>query len=155
MYKNRQKLYYKIVMYRCLELRKTNTLNWGCHKVASSNMTCLVVHVFLQSDYTQYVFISKGPISKTGQISRFFKQWLVKFSKLSKNLFCSRFLSNPLVNVFNLSKRKLLLLHSNYHLFSCLDMLKLLCHSLDSAWLYNSQEFERNRFIFVFWANFD
>ena len=107
------------------------------------------------TNYTQYVLISKGPISKTGQISGFFKQWLMKFSKLSKNLFCSRFLSNPLVNVFNLSKSKLLLLHSNYHRFSCLDMLKLLCHSLDSAWLYNSQEFERNRFIFVFWANFD
>ena len=112
-------------------------------------------HVGKGTQYTQYVLISKGPISKTGQISRFFKQWLVKFSKLSKNLFCSRFLSNPLVNVFNLSKSKLLLLHSNYHRFSCLDMLKLLCHSLDSAWLYNSQEFERNRFIFVFWANFD
>ena len=63
--------------------------------------------------YTQYVLISKGPISKTSQISGFFKQWLVKFSKLSNNLFCSRFLSNPLVNFFNLSKSKLLLLHSN------------------------------------------
>ena len=48
------------------------------------------------TDYTQYVLISKGPISKTSQISGFFKQWLVKFSKLSNNLFCSRFLSNPL-----------------------------------------------------------
>ena len=65
------------------------------------------------SKYTQYVFISKGPISKTSQISGFFKQWLVKFSKLSNNLFCSRFLSNPLVNFFKLSKSKLLLLHSN------------------------------------------
>ena len=63
--------------------------------------------------YTQYVLISKGPISKTSQISGFFKQWLVKFSKLSNNLFCSRFLSNPLVNFFKLSKSKLLLLHSN------------------------------------------
>ena len=63
--------------------------------------------------YTQYGLISKGPISKTSQISGFFKQWLVKFSKLSNNLFCSRFLSNPLVNFFNLSKSKLLLLHSN------------------------------------------
>ena len=26
--------------------------------------------------YTQYVLISKGPISKTSQISGFFKQWL-------------------------------------------------------------------------------
>ena len=65
------------------------------------------------NSYTQYVLISKGPISKTSQISGFFKQWLVKFSKLSNNLFCSRFLSNPLVNFFKLSKSKLLLLHSN------------------------------------------
>ena len=62
-----------------------------------------------QGYYTQYVLISKGPISKTSQISGFFKQWLVKFSKLSNNLFCSRFLSNPLVNFFKLSKSKLLL----------------------------------------------
>ena len=84
--------------------------------------------------YTQYVLISKGPISKTSQISGFFKQWLVKFSKLSNNLFCSGFLSNPLVIFFNLSRNKLLLLHSNLLTsVSCLDMLKLLCHSLDSA----------------------
>ena len=63
----------------------------------------------LKLSYTQYVLISKGPISKTSQISGFSKQWLVKFSKLSNNLFCSRFLSNPLVNFFNLSKSKLLL----------------------------------------------
>ena len=63
--------------------------------------------------YTQYVLISKGPISKTSQISGFFKQWLVKFSKLSNNLFCSRFLSNPLVIFFNSTISKLLLLHSN------------------------------------------
>ena len=65
------------------------------------------------STYTQYLLISKGPISKTSQISGFFKQSLVKFSKLSNNLFCSRFLSNPLVIFFKLSKSKLLLLHSN------------------------------------------
>ena len=70
-------------------------------------------HFSLKHYYTQYVLISKGPISKTSQISGFFKQWLVKFSKLSNNLFCSRFLSNPLVNFFKLSKSKLLLLHSN------------------------------------------
>jgi hypothetical protein len=32
----------------------------------------------------------------------------VKFSKLSNHLFCSRFLSNPLVNFFNLSNKFLL-----------------------------------------------
>ena len=41
----------------------------------------------LKLSYTQYVLISKGPISKTSQISGFSKQWLVKFSKLSNNLF--------------------------------------------------------------------
>ena len=56
--------------------------------------------------YTQYVLISKGPISKTSQISGFSKQWLVKFSLLSNNLFCSRFLSNPLCSQFFQLKQK-------------------------------------------------
>ena len=67
----------------------------------------------VQHYYTQCVLISKGPISKTSQISGFFKQWLVKLSKFSNKLFCSRFISNPIVIFFNSSISKLLLLYSN------------------------------------------
>ena len=89
---------------------------WGLQSISNPvERPCIKVYKksIFWTTYTQYVLISKGPISKTSQISGFFKQWLVKFSKLSNNLFCSRFLSNPLVNFFKLSKSKLLLLHSN------------------------------------------
>ena len=99
--------------------RKNLQVNTNLHKMQSERKTSKLtvwfhlfggyLHRLYKYVYTQYVLISKGPISKTSQISGFFKQWLVKFSKLSNNLFCSRFLSNPLVNFFNLSKSKLLL----------------------------------------------
>ena len=84
---------------------------WTCWNM--SKLVQIQYDMNCYDSYTQYVLISKGPISKTSQISGFSKQWLVKFSKLSNNLFCSIFLSNPLVNFFKLSKSKWLLLHSN------------------------------------------
>ena len=114
--------------------------------------------------YTQYVLISKGPISKTSQISGFFKQWLVKFSKLSNNLFCSRFLSNPLVNFFKLSISKLLLLHSNLlplvflseydQTFVSFFRFSLYCFNLKKVpkfyvWLFTSFHFWQVRIVFL------
>ena len=135
--------------------------------LTSSNQFSKALNHFRKVDnrlYTQYVLISKGPISKTSQISGFFKQWLVKFSKLSNNLFCSRFLSNPLVIFFNLSKSKLLLLHSNLlplvflseydQTFVSFFRFSLYCFNLKKVpkfyvWLFSSFHFWQVRIVFL------
>ena len=60
-------------------------LEWNVH-----NSALFWLKQFIQvgqTIYTQYGLISNGPIYKQDlQDSGFFKQWLVKFSKLSNNL---------------------------------------------------------------------